>query len=159
MLGLVVLGLSAAAPTRTAVTVTQTQLKPEPSFQARALTILPAQKTLQVLGRKGGWYRVRDGRTEGWLPMLALRFVSRTNNTDMGIGSLMSTLTSGPRTVTASTGVRGLSVEELRAAQPDWKALARLETFAVSPAEARARAHRQGRKTVEVKLQGGEHHD
>jgi len=93
-----------------------------------------------VVKRMGGWYEVKAGGKQGWVRMWLLRFstqvsggaAARENVAVLKSGRAGSTYT------TATTGVRGLSEEELKNAQPDPAAVQALEQLAVAPADAQA---------------------
>ncbi|HWP94606.1 MAG TPA: SH3 domain-containing protein [Gammaproteobacteria bacterium] len=123
-----------------ATVVRATDLREAPFSDAALRAVLRAETRLEVLQRQGGWYEValEDG-TRGWVRMSSLRLASTTDGTQRQ-GGVLAFLRSGRSAVTgatATTGVRGLSEEELANAVPDPQAVQTLEAFAVPAEEAR----------------------
>ncbi|MDZ7656327.1 MAG: SH3 domain-containing protein [Sulfurimicrobium sp.] len=157
----VLLGLacSLSATAETAVTTKSTELKREPFSDAATLSTLPAQSTVEILKRQGGWTQVKPATAAtGWVRMLSLRLGSgtATKQGDSGIGTLFNVARSGSSGNTVTTGVRGLSEEDLRTARPNPQELKRMQQFSVATAEAQKFAGAAGlqRQPVEY-LKGG----
>ena len=121
-----------------AETLYATDLKIEPFIDARTISNLPAQTTVTVLKRQGGWVNVTPSTgINGWLKMTAIKLTDGTpglkKSGDSGLGALLNI---GRKSRTASngvmvtTGIRGLSEEELKNAQPNLQALANMDAFA-----------------------------
>lgn len=47
-------------------TLTGVHLREAPSVDSSSLMLIPAETMVQLLGLENGWYRVRQGTTEGW---------------------------------------------------------------------------------------------
>jgi uncharacterized protein YraI len=47
-------------------TLTGIHLREAPSVESRSLMLIPAETSVELLGLEQGWYRVRQGTTEGW---------------------------------------------------------------------------------------------
>lgn len=121
------------------------ELRASPLADARLVQTLPPNTKVDVVKRVGGWYEVRTtAGAQGWVRMWLLRFSTQTgggaalkeNVAVLGSGRSSSTYT------TATTGVRGLSEEELRNATPDPAAVQALEQLAVTPVDARGFANK-----------------
>lgn len=141
-----------------------TELRERNAPDAPVLANLPENAAIKVLARAGGWTRVQaDGRT-GWVRVFHLRFpASADASAASGGRGLASGLTSAlgfgrerSRGATiATTGIRGLSPEDLKNASPDADALRRMESFRADQAAAE-RFAREGRlRAVEVAYDGG----
>ncbi|HYG31952.1 MAG TPA: SH3 domain-containing protein, partial [Methylophilaceae bacterium] len=91
---------------------------------------------------QGGWMRVKAEAGEGWLKMTSIRLgVAVAAKGDSGLGSLAKmalTGRSGNTGVTATTGVRGLSPEELKNATPNPEAVKQLDQYASSKTKTQA---------------------
>ena len=141
-----------------------TELKERGSSEARTLATLDEGTPLTVLARSGGWTRVAAGGREGWVRVFHLRFPATaeasSGSTAEGLASgLTSALGFGrsrsQSATIATTGIRGLSPEELRQASPDTDELRRMHSFRADRAAAE-RFAREGRLTaVEVAYQEG----
>ncbi|MBI5329928.1 MAG: DUF4384 domain-containing protein [Betaproteobacteria bacterium] len=75
----------------------------EPRLDAPSVTRWPAQTRAEALEKQGGWVRVRQGREEGWVRILALR-------AEPGPGPkvLATALASGGERITAVAGFRSI---------------------------------------------------
>ena len=140
--------LFAAAPAfaqESAFTNRATELKDRAASDARTVANLSDGAPVRVLERGGGgWTRIDAGGQQGWVRVFHLRFpaVAQTS-TDSGggvLGNVTSALGFGrdrSRGATvATTGIRGLSPEDLKNASPDHAALARLQSYRADKASA-----------------------
>jgi hypothetical protein len=141
-------GLPAAA--QQAFANRATDLKDQASAESRTLAALPEGAELKVIARSGGWTRVEAAGKTGWVRAFHLRFPT-TTATESSSGGLLSGLTSalGGRSRSQAAGiqtvgVRGLSPEELKNANPDAEALRRLQSYRADNSAAE-RFAREGR--------------
>lgn len=152
---LLALALPAAAATLGSGTTTRAaELRSTPALDGKLLETLPANAKVEVLKRVGGWYQVTAASgQQGWVRMWLLRFSTapagasafKQNAAVLSSGRSSSTYT------TATTGVRGLSEEELQNAKPNPQAVAALEQLAVTPEDARGFA-KKGKLKAEPEL-------
>ena len=137
---IVVLALLAgpAAAQSQAFTNRATELKGEAAAESRTLASLPENAEVKVVARSGGWTRVEAGGQAGWVRAFHLRFPATATSTESsGGGGFLSGVTGafgGGRqraqgTTIATTGIRGLSPEELKNASPDAEALKRMQSY------------------------------
>lgn len=124
-------------------TVTRaTQLVAAPYSDAATCGVLRAQQQVEIIERQGGWYQVTadDGRT-GWLRLSSIR-LGEAEKEESGGGFWASVFSftgrSQARTASATTGIRGLSEEEIRDATPDARAVERLAEFYPDDREAQS---------------------
>jgi len=142
-----------AAPPQAATTTRPAELRATTSADGKLLATLPANAKVDVIKRVGGWYQVRHqpktgAATEGWVRMWLLRFSAQTDG-GSAFKQNVAVLQSGRATstyTTATTGVRGLSEEELKNATPNPAAVAALEQLAVTPEDAQKFAKKGGLK-------------
>jgi hypothetical protein len=134
----VLLGFAAAAGAADfARTIRATELKAEPYSDAQTLENLSAQSRVEVLQRQSGWTQVKTAGASGWVKMLSLQLEGGTAKSgDSGLGALFNVASTGKSGSTVTTGVRGLSEEQLRNARPDAQALQAAKRHAVSKQEA-----------------------
>lgn len=138
-----------------------TELKDRGAADARTIESLPDNTAVRVLARGGGWTQVDAGGKSGWVRAFHLRFPATVDkSSSSGGSSVLSGLTSvfggGQRTqqaTTATTGIRGLSPEDLKNASPDPAALARLQGYRADKPGAE-RFARDG-KLAQVKVDEG----
>jgi hypothetical protein len=130
-----------------------TALKAKPFLDAQTLASLPAGSAVTVLARDGGWYRVAAGGRQGWVRLLHLSTQARARGLgreELESAARVATGRQGGGNIASTTGVRGLTPEQLRAAGPDAGELERLERHAVGADEAQAwaRAHGLARRDI-----------
>jgi hypothetical protein len=131
----------------TGITVTEAELKAEPAREAPNLTLLAAGTFVTVRERRGGWYRVAAPNSSGWLRMLAVARDDRELKTATDI----ATGRSGSGNVVNTTGIRGFNAQELARAEPDWEALAQLDSLALTRTQAAAAAGALGLKARAIR--------
>jgi hypothetical protein len=148
-----------------AVTSRSTELKDRGAREARTVATLPENTAVKVLQRSGGWTRVDAAGQNGWVSVFHLRFPAavETQRPASGGGFSLSGLTSAitggrdtskPATI-ATTGIRGLSPEDLKNASPDAAALAKAQSYRADKPAAE-RFAREGKLTaVQVEYSEG----
>jgi len=126
-------------------------MREQPFIDAAAVEALAANEPLAIAARQGGWMQVGARGKTGWVKMLNVRLAG--GGTTGGSGGLMaaaSMFRTGSSGTTVTTGVKGLTEEDLRNAQPDRGQLAALSAQAVSPGVASAQAAANGLKPNQV---------
>lgn len=155
---------SQMAPTPGTVT-RDTELKAKPVIDAATLAALPARSAVTILERRGGWLRVASGRTEGWVRLLHVSSQPpggrASTAQELETAARVATGRAGTGNIVVTTGIRGLSEEQLRQAQADPEQVERLERLAVDAAQAGAyaAAHRLERRQVPYLANPGERRD
>ena len=90
---------------------------------------------VKVLQRAGGWTRVEAAGQQGWVRVFHLRFpaTASADSSGGGLSSLGSALgitrQRSQSSTIATTGIRGLSQEDLKNASPDEAALKRMHSY------------------------------
>ena len=151
-----------AAAQEQAFTNRATELKDNASADAKILASLPENTAVKVMARQGGWTRVDASGKQGWLRVFHLRFpatVAASSSSSGGaLAGLGSALGFGGRSETkanlATTGVRGLSPEDLKNAQPDPEALRKLHSYRTDRAAAERFARDAKLATVTIEPEG-----
>lgn len=126
-----------AQATESGITIKSDVLKAAPFSDAKIVATLPAATRVEILKKDGGWYQIRSARGNGWIRILSLRrgTAKAAAQPLSGLAGLASGR-SGTGRVVATTGIRGLNEEELKAAHYDEKQVTLLETSTSSRAEA-----------------------
>ncbi len=131
-----VLAAALAVAAEPAFTARATELKERAGADARTLATLPGNTAVQVLERGGAWTRVQAGERTGWVRVFHLRFPAAVESTASsssgglaGLGAALGLGGGARHTTLATTGIRGLSQEDLQAASPDPEALRRLQSY------------------------------
>lgn len=127
-------GLIASVAAEEAITLRSTELKAKPYSDAQTLLTLPERSKVDVLQRRASWTQVRSGKSTGWVKMLSLQLARGTTQrrADNGLRSLFNVAQTGRSGSTITTGVRGLSEEDLKNAKPDPQELEKAKQYAAS---------------------------
>ena len=124
----------------TGTLVRATELKHTPSIDAERLASLDVNTPLELIGRQGAWLQVKTrAGVLGWVKMLNVRTGSgeiKAGSTASGLRLAAASFNGGGNSATATTGVRGLTEEELRTAQANPEAFSQMKRYASTPAEA-----------------------
>ncbi|HEX3063323.1 MAG TPA: SH3 domain-containing protein [Usitatibacter sp.] len=136
-----------------------TELRDRGAADAKVLASLPENTAVKVLARGGAWTRVEANGQPGWVNVFALRFPATVETSSAsGGGSVLGGLTSifgggrqaeKPATL-ATTGIRGLSPEDLKNASPDNAALAKMQGYRADKPAAERFAHEGRLASVSV---------
>ena len=141
--GLLAAGLAHA---EAALTARTTDLMAQARSDAAVVARLPENTRVEVQGRKGAWSEVNAGGQSGWVRMTSLKPATGAAGTAAAnpLGALNSLLSSGrtSNTATVTTGVRGLSAEDLQNAQANPDELKKMQQFAAERAAAEGFARR-----------------
>jgi hypothetical protein len=140
---LIALLLSVALPVpvvagETGVLLKNDGLMKEPFRDAKMVGSLTAGDKVEILGKQGGWLQVKGTKGSGWVHMLSVRRGEARKGTVDAAGVLgLASGRAGTGRVVATTGIRGLSEEDLKAARYDEAELKKDEAYGVTQAEAR----------------------
>jgi uncharacterized protein YgiM (DUF1202 family) len=150
-----------AAAQEQAFTNRATELKDKAAADGKTVASLPADTEVKVISRGGsGWTQVDAKGQKGWVRVFHLRYpaaVQTASASGGGLSAITGALGIGrsdtQRTTTATTGIRGLSPEDLKNAAPDNAALAKAQTYRADKPSAE-RFARDG-KLVTVSVEEG----
>jgi hypothetical protein len=113
------------------------ELKAEPFRDAKTVAALSSGDKVDILKKEGGWLQVKSAKGSGWIKMLSIRRGDARKGTGDAAGLLgLASGRAGTGRVVATTGIRGLNEEELKAAKFDAAQLKLAESYATSRAEA-----------------------
>jgi hypothetical protein len=134
-----------AAPSyawQVAYTVRSTEIKQLPYSDAKTVGNLDDKTKVNVMLRRGGWTKISSTKGDGWVRMLSLRNSSIARKPgDNGLQSMFNVARTGSSGITMTTGVRGLSEEDLKNAHPNPAEFEKLQKYAVNRAKAEKFAH------------------
>lgn len=119
-----------------------TDLMDKGASDARKVGSLPENTAVKVLQRSGGWTRVEASGQSGWVRAFHLRFPT-TVQAESSSGGAFGALTGGlfgrqktQQPTIATTGIRGLSAEDFKNANPDAAGLQRMHSYRADRASA-----------------------
>jgi hypothetical protein len=112
-------------------------IKVEPFRDARTVGSLSSGDKVEIFSKDGGWLNVKSTKGNGWVRMLSIRKAGYGKGTDNAGGLLaLASGRAGTGKVVATTGIRGLNEEELKAAQFNAEQLTLAESYGMSQAQA-----------------------
>jgi hypothetical protein len=131
ILTLCCLSLAAAAPLAATqglngVMIKDDTLRAQPAATAPSAGQAAKGAEVEVLGRQGGWTRIKAGSATGWVRLLSVRTSAPGGNV-ADVSAMLDKRDSGK--VVAVAGLRGLSEEELKGARFDARELTMLDRF------------------------------
>ena len=131
------LALANAQAAETGAALRDTDIRKEAFGDAQLVATLKASDKVQILAKDGGWLKIKSTRGQGWVRMLSIRKDEgkAAKNETKGLLNVASGR-AGTGKVVASTGVRGLGEEELKAAKFNAQELQLAESYSVSNAQA-----------------------
>jgi hypothetical protein len=144
---IVAISFGLSSPISLAATESGTALKADtlrvqPFADAKSSGALIKNEPLEIITKKGAWLQVKTKKSTGWVRLLSVKRAS-TGNVLKGTVAV-ATGRAGTGKVVSTTGIRGLSAEELKAAQFNETEMKKLESLAVSKAEAQKFANSGG---------------
>jgi uncharacterized protein YraI len=112
-------------------------IRAEPFGDARAVGTLAAGDKVDILKKNGGWLQVKSAKGKGWVRMLSIRKGEARKGPGEAAGLLgLASGRAGTGKVVATTGIRGLNEEELRAAKFNEQEVQLAESYAVKKSDA-----------------------
>ncbi len=138
--------LSMAAETGSALK--NDSMRFEPFADAKVTGSFNRGDNLEILKKQGAWLQVKTKKSTGWVRLLSIkRGSSSAGNQTAGVLAVASGR-AGTGQVVSTTGVRGLSAEELKAAKFNEPEIKTLESYTQSAEQGSQFAGAGGLKTV-----------
>jgi uncharacterized protein YraI len=136
---------SAALAAESGTALKADAIRAEPFGDAKQVATLATGDKVDILKKNGGWLQVKSAKGKGWVRMLSIRKGDAKKGSGTAAGLLaLSSGRAGTGKVVATTGIRGLNEEELRAAQFNEQEVHLAESYAVKRSDAQKFA-RQGK--------------
>jgi hypothetical protein len=123
-------------------------LRTEPFADAKTAGNLNKNDAVDILGKKGAWLQVKSKSASGWVRILSVKRGGASAS-----GSSIADIASGRAStgkVASTTGIRGLSAEELKAAKFNEDEMKKMESYAVSASDAQKFASVGGLNTTQM---------
>lgn len=128
---------SAAMAAESGTALKADAIRAEPFGDAKQVATLAKGDTVEILKKDGGWLQVKSAKGKGWVRMLSIRKGDAKKGSGEAEGLLsLASGRAGTGKVVATTGIRGLNEEELKAASFNAQELKLDESYAVSKADA-----------------------
>lgn len=106
-------------------------LRAQPYSDAKAAGALARGEGVEILGKQGAWLKIKTRKNTGWVRLLSVkRGTSGGSAAGQASGALsVATGRAGTGQVVATTGVRGLSAEELKSAKFNEAEIKQMESY------------------------------
>ena len=145
---------SGTAARESGITRSAVDLMATPYRDAKPAGQLPANTTVDILERRGGWMRISTKGKSGWAKLHQVRVGAGPEAKKSGglavLKNVSQTGRSGSQGIVATTGIRGMSAEELKNAKPDPAAVKKVDGYSVTTSQAREYAKAAGLKESNV---------
>lgn len=133
------LALLASAQTSAAETglvLKADQLRVDTFNDAKVVGRVNKNDSVEILNKKGAWLEIKSAGKSGWVRLLT---VKRNNAGGTDVAGVVGVATgrSGTGKVVSTTGIRGLSAEDLKTAQFNETETKKLESYTANADEAR----------------------
>jgi len=129
-------GMSSAAEKASALK--NDSLRTEPYADAKISGSFVRGESLEIIKKQGAWLQVKAKKGSGWVRLLSIkRGVTASSNQAAGVLAVASGR-AGTGQVVSTTGVRGLSEQELKAAKFNEEEVKTLESYTLSAEKGRA---------------------
>jgi Bacterial SH3 domain len=111
-------------------------LRAEPFADAKTVGNLSKNDALDILSKKGAWLQVKSKKNTGWVRILSVKRGVTSGSGGQLKGAIdVATGRAGTGKVVSTTGIRGLSAEELKAAKFNEVEIKKLESYTLSAEE------------------------
>lgn len=146
---------SSAIAADTGVVLKPDQLRADAFSDAKVVGTINKNDSVDILNKKGAWLQVKSAGKTGWVRLLTVKRNSAGGNNVAGVVGV-ATGRSGTGKVVSTTGIRGLSAEDLKTAQFNEAETKKLESYTVSADEAKQFAANGGLSSQQTPyFQGG----
>lgn len=112
-----------------------------PYRDAKVAGRLEAETRVEVLERRGGWVNVTAAAKSGWLRLHQVRLGEgdreKGSSGFFSLWNIGTTGRSGSQGIVATTGIRGMSADQLKDAKPNKQEVKKLQQYRASDAQAR----------------------
>jgi uncharacterized protein YgiM (DUF1202 family) len=140
---LLLLALSSTVWAEPASIIRNSDLREKPFLDAAIVGQLTTGNSVDIQARQGAWMQVKSSSNlVGWIKLLNVR-TGNSAESGSGFGALAKVFTTGSSGSTVTTGVKGLSAEQIRNAQPNPEELNRLIGFSANSGDASRNAAKE----------------
>lgn len=127
---------SQAAAAETGVALKADQLRAESFSDAKVVGSVNKNDAVEILNKKGAWLQIKSAGKTGWVRLLTVKRNNTGGNNVAGVVGV-ATGRSGTGKVVSTTGIRGLSAEDLKTAQFNEAETKKLESYTVNADDAK----------------------
>ncbi len=110
-------------------------LRAEPYADAKSVGKLLKNDAVDIVQKKGAWLQVKSKKSTGWVRLLSVKRGGASKSNQVGGLASVASGRAGTGKVVSTTGIRGLSAEELKAAQFNEAEMQKLESYALNQSD------------------------
>lgn len=113
----------------TGIALKADSMRVEPYTDAKVVGTFIKNDKVEILSKQGAWLKVKTSKASGWVRLLSVRrgTVSTTSQTSGALS--VASGRAGTGQVVATTGVRGLSEQELKSAKFNEAEISKMESL------------------------------
>ncbi|MDO9232389.1 MAG: SH3 domain-containing protein [Methylotenera sp.] len=123
-------------------------LRAEPYADAKIAGSFMRGESLEILKKQGAWLQVKTKKSTGWVRLLSVKRGAATTTNKTAGALAVASGRAGTGQVVSTTGVRGLSEQDLKAAKFNESEIKTLESYTLSAEEGRQFANAGKLKTI-----------
>lgn len=123
-------------------------LRKEPYADAKATGSFTRGESLEILKKQGAWLEVKTKKSSGWVRLLSVKRGAATSGNQAAGVLAVASGRAGTGQVVSTTGVRGLSEADLKAAKFNETEVKTLESYTLSADEGRSFANAGNLKSI-----------
>ncbi len=125
-------------------------IRAEPFADAKTVGSLAKNDAVDILTKKGAWLQIKTKKSAGWVRLLSVkRGASSSANNGKGVIDVASGR-AGTGQVVSTTGIRGLSAEDLKAAKFNEEEMKKMESHTLSARDGQSFASAGGLNAVKL---------
>ena len=125
-------------------------LRAEPFADAKSVGSLTKNDAVDIVNKKGAWLQVKSKKSTGWVRLLSVKRGGATQSNQAGGLASVASGRAGTGKVVSTTGIRGLSAEELKAAQFNESEMKKMESYELTSSEGKQFASSGGLTTAPI---------
>ena len=110
-------------------------LRAEPFADAKTSGTLNKGDSVDILSKKGAWLQVKTKKNSGWVRLLSVKRGGASSSNAVGGAIDVASGRAGTGKVVSTTGIRGLSAEELKSAKFNEEEMKKMEGYTTSAAD------------------------
>jgi hypothetical protein len=110
-------------------------VRAEPYADAKTTGSLSKGDSVDILSKKGAWLQIKSKKSSGWVRLLSVKRGGASSNNAVGGAIDVASGRAGTGKVVSTTGIRGLSAEELKAAKFNEEEMKKMESYTQSASD------------------------
>ncbi len=127
--------MPSAYAVETGVALKPDSMRIEPYADAKIVGTFIKDQKVEILSRQGAWLKVKTAKASGWVRLLSVRRGTTTTGSQTSGVLNVASGRAGTGQVVATTGVRGLSEQELKSAKFNEAEISKMESLTIKAAQ------------------------